>query len=184
MKLLCCRHGETQWNKLGKLQGHLDSELSPLGVQQARALGIELSRYKPALIMTSDLGRAKETAVLVNERLNLSIRSSPLLRERGFGKLQGLLRHESQALWNAYEQRFNGDKMMIEDSESAMEVLDRGCHFLAELSSFDVETVIVICHGEWLRIMQNASKGAVIWSKGDFLAENCQIVELNSSHFI
>jgi probable phosphoglycerate mutase len=177
MKILFCRHGETLWNQQGRLQGHLDSELSVQGVQQARQLGAALTSYKPCLMMTSDLGRAALTAELANESLNIAIQASPLLRERCFGELQGLHRGESKHLWQAYEQRFNTNDMAVQHAESAAEVLNRVKRFLTSISELDFDTLIVICHGEWLRILQNSVHGLAPWSDQLPLPNNCQIIE-------
>jgi len=183
MKILFCRHGETQWNKLGKLQGHLDSGLTAEGESQARRLGEQLAPYQPDLIFTSDLGRAMATATLANHNLNLPIESSSLLRERCFGDLQGLHNSESQHLWEAYERRFVGNEMDIEGAESATDVLSRVQHFLKGLSYIDVETLVVIGHGEWLRVIQNFFAGEQAWSKRQLLPGNCEIIEFNLQNF-
>jgi len=183
MKLLFCRHGETQWNKLGKLQGHLDSGLTAEGESQARRLGAQLAPHQPGLIVTSDLGRAMATATLANHSLNLPIESSPLLRERCFGELQGQDNSESQDLWGAYERRFVGNEMEIDGAESASEVLSRVQHFLQGLSCIDVETLVVIGHGEWLRVIQNLFAGEQAWSNRQLLPGNCEIIEFDLQSF-
>ena len=180
MKILFCRHGETIWNQQGRLQGHLDSELSLVGKMQARQLGVLLSKYNPEHLITSDLGRAESTAALANENLNISIESTSLLRERGFGALQGLHRHQSNQLWQAYEQRFSGNNINIKSAEGASEVLSRINLFLEHLNGLTFKTLIVICHGEWLRIFQNVIQGLPPWSNQLALPENCQIIEYDS----
>jgi len=183
MKLLFCRHGETQWNKQGKLQGHLDSCLTVEGELQARQLGTQLASHHPELIFTSDLGRAIATANLANQNLNLPIESSPLLRERCFGRLQGLHNGESLDLWEVYERRFIGNEMEIEGAESATDVLSRVQHFLKGLSYINVETLVVIGHGEWLRVIQNFFSGEQAWSNRQSLPGNCEIIEFNLQNF-
>ncbi|GIU32887.1 histidine phosphatase family protein [Shewanella schlegeliana] len=177
MRILFCRHGETQWNKLGKLQGHLDSELSQEGVEQARLLGQHLLRYQPELIISSDLGRAQSTAVLVNEGLKLSTLSSSLLRERCFGELQGLLREEGDDRWHAYDQRFDTNHIDIHNAESATAVLGRIEKFFACIESLNVNTLVVIGHGEWLRVLQNVANGLAPWSNQRPVPGNCEYFE-------
>ncbi|WOT06788.1 histidine phosphatase family protein [Shewanella youngdeokensis] len=177
MKILFCRHGETIWNQQGRLQGHLDSDLSSLGESQARQLGLALAKFNPAHILTSDLGRAKCTALLANEHLKISIETSSLLRERGFGALEGVYRDQSAEMWQAYEQRFERNFIGIESAESASEVLNRVELFFDYLKSFTFETLIVICHGEWLRIFQNTIQGLQPWSNKLSLPKNCQVIE-------
>ncbi|WP_394148111.1 histidine phosphatase family protein [Shewanella atlantica] len=183
MKILFCRHGETQWNTEGKLQGHLDSGLTVKGEYQARRLGEQLALHQPDLILSSDLGRAMATAKLANHSLNIPIKSSSLLRERCFGDLQGQDYRESQHLWEAYERRFASNEVDIEGAESATDVLSRVKHFLHGLSSTDVKTLVVIGHGEWLRVIQNLFAGEQAWSNRQLLPDNCDIIEFNLQSF-
>ncbi|WP_299805275.1 histidine phosphatase family protein [uncultured Shewanella sp.] len=180
MKILFCRHGETQWNKLGKLQGHLDSELTAEGVQQAKQLGHHLVPFRPELIISSDLGRAISTAELVNEHLNVPIKLNALLRERCFGELQGLLRQEelNPQLWQAYDARFNANHIAIKNAESATAVLARVERFFASIESLGVNTLVVIGHGEWLRVLQNVAIGHAPWSEQQQVPANCEYFEL------
>ena len=62
------RHGETEWNKTGIQQGHLDSDLTLLGINQAKALAESLSMNKYDHLYSSDLGRAYNTAEIISKR--------------------------------------------------------------------------------------------------------------------
>ena len=80
------RHGETTWNRVGRRQGHNDSPLTELGIEQARAAGRVLQRaiadIHNVCIETSPLGRARQTALIVGEILGLdpnAILVAPLL---------------------------------------------------------------------------------------------------------
>lgn len=88
--LFLVRHGETDWNQKGEIQGHLDIPLNLNGKYQAglvaeRLKGIEIDR-----IYSSDLSRATETAFIIAEVLNISnVESCCRLRERSFGAYEG-----------------------------------------------------------------------------------------------
>jgi broad specificity phosphatase PhoE len=91
------RHGETEWNVAGRLQGHLDSPLTVNGVGHARHVGRVLRRLLPAdverSVESSDLGRAVRTAQILCEELALDPAlcvSEPLLREHAMGQWEGL----------------------------------------------------------------------------------------------
>lgn len=71
--LFAVRHGETEWNRLGKQQGHLDTPLTDLGLRQARALAEGLAGQGIEAIYSSDLGRAMQTAQTIGERLGLAV---------------------------------------------------------------------------------------------------------------
>jgi broad specificity phosphatase PhoE len=89
------RHGETEWNAIGKLQGHTDVPLNEAGRAQARALADAFASEKIASVTTSDLSRAKETGAIVAARLWLGApHTEPELRERRFGIFEGLTRDE------------------------------------------------------------------------------------------
>ncbi len=80
--LLLVRHGETDWNAEGRLQGHTDRPLSDYGRRQARRLGEELEGEGLEAIYSSDLARAHETAEIVGERLGRRSRSTPTYARR------------------------------------------------------------------------------------------------------
>lgn len=88
------RHGETEWNRIGKQQGHLDSPLTERGIEQAHALAEGLINRGIELVFSSDLGRAIATADIICEKLGLSVRKDMRLRERHLGSLQGLTKDE------------------------------------------------------------------------------------------
>src|SRR3982751_2687844 len=83
------RHGETNWNRDGRIQGWSDVPLSDVGREQARELAADLAERPIGAIYSSDLRRAFETAEPLAQRRGLPIRSSPALRERNFGANEG-----------------------------------------------------------------------------------------------
>src|SRR5215467_14607337 len=88
--LLLVRHGETDWNADGRLQGQTDRPLSDFGRRQARQLAEELDGEQFEAIYSSDLARARETAEIVSERRGLAVRLDPDLREKDWGNWEGL----------------------------------------------------------------------------------------------
>lgn len=67
MRLILVRHGESEWNKIGRYQGQEDAPLSELGQQQAQALAQRLKREKLDVIYASPLQRANNTARAIAE---------------------------------------------------------------------------------------------------------------------
>jgi broad specificity phosphatase PhoE len=106
------RHGETEWNACGKLQGHTDIPLNDTGRQQAAALAARFASMQPATkiesVWSSDLRRAQQTGAIVAAALQLA---EPLidheLRERSFGVFEGLTRDECSThypeAWQAWQ---------------------------------------------------------------------------------
>jgi len=83
------RHGETQWNKIGKFQGQLDSPLTEKGYQQAHLMAEQLSQNNINSIVSSTLTRAKKTASICQDLLQCSFLLNEQLIERNFGSWQG-----------------------------------------------------------------------------------------------
>jgi probable phosphoglycerate mutase len=100
-RLLLVRHGQSEWNALGKMQGHADSPLSAEGRKQARNAARRLGVFD--LIISSDLQRASETANLIAEEMGLSVLPPhPGLREINVGPWQGLTRREIDKKFPGY----------------------------------------------------------------------------------
>ncbi|MCG5074446.1 histidine phosphatase family protein [Paraburkholderia tagetis] len=99
-QILFIRHGETAWNRIKRIQGHIDIPLAGSGVEQARLLAARCAREARAgvrldAIWSSDLMRAQQTAQPIAEALGLSLQLTEGLRERNYGAFQG---HDSDAI--------------------------------------------------------------------------------------
>src|SRR5262245_21498679 len=95
--LYVVRHGETRWNVEGRLQGQQDSPLTMRGLQQAQRyaemLRAELAGASPVHICSSPLPRARQTASIIRELLEVPsacYSESDLLKERACGSWEGL----------------------------------------------------------------------------------------------
>jgi probable phosphoglycerate mutase len=94
------RHGSTEWNRLGKLQGQLDTELTDEGRLQAFLLGKRLQNEAWSGIVSSDLIRAKVTAEIVSAQSGIPILGFDVrLRERSFGEAEGTTSQERLERW-------------------------------------------------------------------------------------
>ncbi|MEI6207693.1 MAG: histidine phosphatase family protein [Desulfuromonadales bacterium] len=139
--LYIARHGETEWNLAGKLQGHRDSPLTEKGRQQAVALAAALNNRQITRVYSSDLGRAVQTARTVAERLRVELIQDERLRERNFGDLEGKLRRELDRF------RLNPDET-IPGGESFRQAYERSVACLEELAGQNRNSAFaVICHG-------------------------------------
>ncbi len=98
-ELLLIRHGETDWNRGGRFQGHADPPLNETGREQARALAQELADAQIDVVYTSDLARARQTAEIVAAAIGTDVVASRELREIDVGEWQGLT-------WPEIEERF------------------------------------------------------------------------------
>ena len=86
------RHGQTNWNILGKTQGHGNSDLTQKGEEQAFELAKAIKEYPIDYIYSSDLGRAVQTAEIVGDQIGVKVNQTKSLREMGFGDWEFLLR--------------------------------------------------------------------------------------------
>jgi broad specificity phosphatase PhoE len=153
MKLIAVRHGETEWNAELREMGHLDSPLTPLGIQQAQALGRRLKNLGFDALYSSDLGRAVQTAEIIGRICDKPVQLNSSLRERHMGVFQGLTREEISEKYPeqmaAYERI--GFLDLIPGGETAQERTDRSVRILTEIASRHPEqTVVVVTHGGFL----------------------------------
>ncbi|MFX3673585.1 MAG: histidine phosphatase family protein [Paenisporosarcina sp.] len=88
------RHGETDWNLLGKLQGRTDIPLNETGILQAEECSEFLKSSKLDVIITSPLNRAKQTAEILKKNFNVPLIEMEKFIERGYGDAEGMLLEE------------------------------------------------------------------------------------------
>jgi 2,3-bisphosphoglycerate-dependent phosphoglycerate mutase len=84
------RHGETDWNRQQRFQGHADVPLNAMGLAQAARLGERLAGERPAALVSSDLQRARQTAAPLAAAWGQVPALQRGFREQGFGALEGL----------------------------------------------------------------------------------------------
>lgn len=152
--ILLLRHGQTEFNAAGRLQGQLDSPLTDKGRDQALRMGervAALAAGRKVSIHTSPLGRALETARLVASRIPGAIgpRPDPRLTEISFGQWDGLTRHEIDTGWpglraSAPENRwfFHGP-----DGETLEGLVARVAPALAEVTADPADLRVIVSHG-------------------------------------
>ncbi len=94
MRLILLRHGETLWNAEKRLQGHENAPLSSRGIAQAKAIKANIQQLAPARVISSDLGRARQTASLIGYG---HVPTDPNIRELDMGIWTGLRKPELMA---------------------------------------------------------------------------------------
>ncbi len=94
VEILVIRHGETDWNKEQRLQGHLDIALNAEGQRQAQALASWLAQESLDAIFSSDMQRTQQTAAPLAKVSGITVQLDAGLRERCYGALEGLRRPE------------------------------------------------------------------------------------------
>lgn len=111
-ELILVRHGETDWNRGGRYQGHADPPLNREGRRQAQALADELAGMELDAVYTSDLRRAAETAEIIAHERGIPLHRDAGLREVDVGSWSGLTRAE-------IEERFPGAERHDGESREA-----------------------------------------------------------------
>ncbi|ANS74844.1 phosphoglycerate kinase [Paenibacillus yonginensis] len=139
------RHGLTDWNAKGKIQGRSDIPLNEEGRQQARLLAERLAAepQKWDFVITSGLSRAQETGEIIASRLSIPVYDpDSRLLERSFGKAEGLTADERETLWGA-----DWDTQAL-GQETVEEVQQRALSFMEDLAErFPDKNVLVVSHG-------------------------------------
>jgi broad specificity phosphatase PhoE len=153
-RLVMLRHGQTDFNLDTRMQGQLDTELSELGRAQAVAAAEVLGKRQPLLIVTSDLRRAYDTAVVLAERTGLRLRVDNRLRETHLGDWQGMTHAQIDAAAPGARLAWREDAAWApHGGESRVDVAARSMPLLAELVSdepewgVDERPVVLVAHG-------------------------------------
>jgi len=177
-RLVLVRHGETVWNLEGRLQGYLDSDLSPRGVAQAAALARRFKDFRLAALYSSDLGRAMETARMIATACRLEVVPDPRLRERNLGLFEGLTKAEIQErhpeVWSRYVSQ--GPDFIIPNGESARQRFERSIAALREIAERHQEQCVgVVAHGGTLNTAFRACTGMSLDAPKSFSLLNASI---------
>jgi probable phosphoglycerate mutase len=154
--LLLVRHGETDWNAEGRLQGQTNRPLSDFGRRQAGQLADELADDGVEAIYASDLSRARETAEIVGERLGLPVVLDADLREKDWGTWEGLTSVERDRV-----------EFVGESTQAHQERMLRALRRIVDRHP-DGGRVLVVTHGGSMRRVQTAALG---WALP--VVENC-----------
>ena len=137
MKICLLRHGETDWNNLGKFQGREDIPLNSTGVEQIKEVAKYLKRFKWKAIITSPLLRAKKSAEIISTEIkNIEIHEDADFIERDYGKVSGM----------KYEERnlYLSDESM--ESFEAMQNRTLGA-LLKYIKQYEGNDIIIVSHG-------------------------------------
>jgi broad specificity phosphatase PhoE len=154
--LVMLRHGQTAYNLGSRMQGQLDTELTDLGRAQAVAAAEALAKHQPLIIVSSDLRRAYDTAVALQERTGLRVRPDDRLRETHLGDWQGMTHAEIDALAPGARLAWRDDATWApHGGENRVDVAQRSVPLVAELVVNEPEwgaadegrPVVLVAHG-------------------------------------
>ena len=181
-RLVVLRHGRTEWNASQRIQGQLDPALDELGHEQAAAVAPAVARLAPAVLLSSDLRRARQTTEYVAQATGLMASYDERLREYTLGEREGLTHDEYAALDPVEYASFRaGDWDDIPGAETRAEVAERFTAVLKEVAALleAGETALLIAHGAAIRTAIVHWLGWPVDRATDFRAlANCGWVEL------
>ncbi|QNE90016.1 histidine phosphatase family protein [Corynebacterium incognita] len=151
-RLFLIRHGQTTYNATGRMQGHLDTELSAEGRAQAAAVGERLEDKGIRKILSSDLIRAVDTAELVGQHLGLDVTVDARLRETDLGQWQGMSSAEVDEQFPGLRAIWRHDptwappagESRVDVAQRARPVVDEAMQDFAE---WEDGAVLIVAHG-------------------------------------
>jgi len=180
--LLLARHGETDWNRSLRWQGHADQPLNEHGRDQARALAETLADEPPSAVYSSDLLRARETAQIVASRLGLAVVPVRGLREVDVGSWSGLTRDEIELRFPAGYRRWRArEGHGWDDGESYEAMAERVVAALRRIAAEQADAdILVVTHGGPIRAAAAHAHGISHAEQRRVLAvvDNCGLLRI------
>lgn len=179
LKLYLVRHGETDWNADGRIQGHTDVELNWRGELQAQRLAVRLAEEGTfAAVYSSPMRRAKRTADLCAQALALPVLTDERLVERSLGPLEGLTMSQVEIRYpevhRAWQQ--GGVRPPIPGEESREHFVARAQSFVKDVRARHSEgRVLVISHGGTINVLLMASLNLDLSHQLPFWIDNASI---------
>ncbi len=156
-RLVMLRHGQTEFNLGSRMQGQLDTELTELGRAQAVAAAAAIAKDQPLLVVSSDLRRAYDTAVALQERIGIPVRADERLRETHLGDWQGMTHAEIDAVAPGARLAWREDATWApHGGESRVDVAARSLPLITALVAGEPEwgavdepgrAVVLVAHG-------------------------------------
>ncbi|MGL5295426.1 MAG: histidine phosphatase family protein [Culicoidibacterales bacterium] len=146
-KIILIRHGETDWNRQGLIQGRTDNSLNTLGFQQAREAAPLFQDLAINAIISSPMLRAKQTAQTLADHLNYTdeILYDSRIVERDFGEANG--KHVDEA----YAKVFTGDILNLETEQAIMDRVMEALYEFGHAYPNDDQIILVVAHSHVIK---------------------------------
>lgn len=182
MMMYIIRHGETDWNRMHRVQGHADIELNDYGRKLAKETAEGMRDVRLDLCFTSPLKRAKETALIVLGDKQIPVYDEPRIQEICFGRYEGVQIGAADEDSRAFGRFFSDTENYIapEDGETVDRLYERTGDFLRELETrtdLADKSILVSTHGAAMTALLNRIKGnlsaAHFWK--DEVPPNCSV---------
>jgi probable phosphoglycerate mutase len=186
VKIYITRHGETEWNREGKMQGWKNSNLTQKGIENAKSLGGSLKNIDFDFIYCSPLGRAVDTAKCIRGSKETKIITNESLKEMGFGSWEGMEHSKIEELYPEQQSNFWNSPHLYKpvDGESFEELLNRARKALNDIISAGGENVMVVTHAAFIKAVYTVVKNSPLqdfWGQ-PFMYDTClNIIEVRNN---
>ncbi|MDO8481747.1 MAG: class I tRNA ligase family protein [bacterium] len=177
-KWFLVRHGQTEANVKTIVQGHGDTPLTDDGVAQASALGEQLKGQDIELIISSDLGRCRETAEIISKATGAEVIFDAGFRERFMGDAEGMVYEESKRLYDPYGQY---DDKTAANMETTRELEERVSQaFAKHKENHGHKNVVIVSHGGSIRWLLKRIKNLTFEeARATPVAKNAEVYSLD-----
>ena len=179
--LILIRHGETLWNTQLRMQGSIDSDLTPKGESQIKALGEWMKEVPFDYLYCSDTARAHKTAEAISKFTGHNLNLDKRLREKNLGVFEGLTSEEARERYPETFQQFKtaGASYVIDQGESTQQLLERSLNAIEEIRDRHPQKVaVVVTHGGVVRVLMKHVLGIPLDAPTQFLIGNTGIFRL------
>ena len=190
MKIWLIRHGQTDWNVRGRIQGSSDTDLNEEGKKQAKELALELvkTKHDPEIIYASTQKRAKETAQIISKYLKIPYVTKKGLEEMNLGEWEGLS-------WEQVEERYQEEYQVWKNNrryqntpngESYQELLDRVLAAILEIieENAEKEHILIVTHSAVIMSLLCYFSNTPFEDMLQFKITNAGISEFDSEQFL
>ncbi|MEX1196578.1 MAG: histidine phosphatase family protein [Pseudohongiellaceae bacterium] len=154
-RLHLIRHGQTDWNRDKRVQGHAESELTGLGRQQAARLAPVLRLEPITAVHCSSSVRTRQTGEILFRDSALSLSPCDRLREIYLGPWEGRMQAEVRATWPDQFEYFwhRPDRFSLAGAETFQQVQQRALDRIQELLASPDQHIAVVSHGVWIKTL-------------------------------
>ena len=163
MKFYLIRHGETEWNKLGKFQGHTEVKLNERGLAQAKESAQAAAQWGPSIIYSSPLTRTMQVAEEIGQVMSVAVVARPGLMELMLGDLEGVTGDEMRKGWPDvfHTWRESPESVKMPNGESLVQLQERAWETVVaiEKDHGDDESIVVVSHNFAIRTVISALVG-------------------------
>lgn len=170
------RHGETDWNALGKLQGRTDIPLNEKGIMQANECSEFLKAFQWNVIITSPMKRAKQTAEIINNKLKVPLIEMEEFLERDYGDAEGM----------AFEERmFAFPDKKYSNQEDRLSLNNRIMKGIQQINKrYGESKILLVTHGAVINaIIANLSNGEVGSGKTNLLNASISNIQFHQDRW-